>query len=194
MRQKVNMFTIHDEQNAPQESCKTLRDTRESFGKIPNLEGVMAMAPSLLQSYSFCWNAFDNVSLSAIEQQVVYQTANFENTCEYCVPWHTFLSQQVGMSQATIDALRNGDECDDKKLEALHQFARSLVVNRGKVSPAQRQAFFDAGYTAQQALEVVLGLAIKTMSNYTNSVVGTPLDEEVSPFFWKKPAIDWQDE
>ena len=41
----------------------------------------------------------------------------------------------------------------------------------------------------QQALEVVLGLAVKTMSNFTNSITGTPLDREVKNLAWRKPRV-----
>ena len=75
------------------------------------------------------------------------------------------------------------------KLEALRYFARELIHNRGKVAHADVAAFMDAGYTDAQALEVVLGLAMKLMSNYTNSIAGTPLDKEVQKFHWEKPKI-----
>ena len=54
-------------------------------------------------------------------------------------------------------------------------------------------AFFDAGYSDVQALEVILGLAVKTMSNYTNSVAGTPLDKAVQKLAWRKPKIAMRD-
>ena len=38
-------------------------------------------------------------------------------------------------------------------------------------------------------MEVILGLAVKVMSNYTNSIAGTPLDREVERLRWKKPKI-----
>ena len=57
-------------------------------------------------------------------------------------------------------------------------------------SLAELQAFFDAGYSDVQALEVILGLATKLMSNYTNSIAGTPLDKEVEKLRWSKPTID----
>ena len=41
-------------------------------------------------------------------------------------------------------------------------------------------AFLDAGWGAQQVLEVVLGVSIKMMSNYTNAIARVPLDAAVS--------------
>ena len=88
---------------------------------IPNLEGVMAGAPALLESYVTTWAAFDKTSLSPVERQIVYQTANFENNCEYCVPWHTVLSEKAGMSDNDVQALREGRELETDKHEALRR-------------------------------------------------------------------------
>jgi uncharacterized peroxidase-related enzyme len=182
-------FPLHDETTAPEAAREGLATTRKNFGMIPNLERVMAAAPPLLKGYAALWDLFDETSLSPVERQVVYQTANFENECNYCVPWHSLLAEKAGMAPADLEALRAGGALSDAKLNALAQFTRSLIANRGKVSEAQLQAFFEAGYGEVQALEVILGLAVKTMSNFTNSIVGTPLDAAVKSRAWRKPLI-----
>jgi AhpD family alkylhydroperoxidase len=184
------MFTIYDEQTAPEAARPLLAQTKQDFGMIPNLERVMAAAPAALEGYVQLWASFGTTSLTPIERQVVYQTANFENDCEYCVPWHTKLSQMAGMSAADVEALRQGTRLSDPKLEALRQFTRLLVIERGKIMAADLAAFFGAGYSQEQALEVILGIAIKVMSNYTNSIAGTPLDQAVMPLVWKKPKLE----
>ena len=183
-------FPLHDETTAPESSRDALAATRRSFGMIPNLERVMATAPALLAAYSGAWELYDTTSLTPVERQVVYQTANFENDCTYCVPWHTYLAQRAKMPPPEVEALRTGARLGDPKLEALRVFARTLIHNRGRIGEADLSAFFAAGYGEQQALEVVLGLAIKTMSNFTNAIAGTPLDREVQKLAWKKPRID----
>lgn len=40
----------------------------------------------------------------------------------------------------------------------------------------------------RQVLEVVLGIGIKTLSNYTNHIAGTPLDEACAKAAWSKAA------
>ena len=44
-----------------------------------------------------------------------------------------------------------------------------------------------AGYSKQQVLEVILGVAIKVMHNYTNHIAQTPLDRQFKPNAWSKP-------
>ena len=183
-------FPLHDETTAPEGARDTLWATKNKFGMIPNLERVMASAPPLLSGYSALWDLFNQTSLSQIERQVVYLTANYENECEYCVPWHSLLAKKARMDFHSIEALRSGAPLPNKKLEALRTFTRTLIANRGKASQAELNAFFEAGYTDVQAMEVILGLAVKLMSNYTNSIAGTPLDKQVEPLRWKKPTIE----
>jgi alkylhydroperoxidase family enzyme len=49
---------------------------------------------------------------------------------------------------------------------------------------------FRSGYTKQQILEVILGLAHKIISNYTNHVANTPVDAVFKKFAWEKPATE----
>jgi AhpD family alkylhydroperoxidase len=188
----MSIFQVHTEVTAPKRSRSLLEQAKKNLGMIPNLERVMAESPALLEGYVQLWQLFDTTSLSPIERQVVYQTANFENQCEYCVPWHTKLAQIAGMAPNAIEALRQGAKLEDPKLESLRQFTRSLILNRGKIAEVELKAFFAVGYSAQQALEVILGIAVKTVSNYTNSIAGTPLDKAVEKLSWKKPIISMQ--
>ena len=182
-------FPIHDETTAPAAARDQLAATREGFGMIPNLEAVMALAPPLLKGYGALWDLFDETTFSPIERQVVYQTINFENECDYCVPWHSLLSRQAKMKPADIEALRAGGRLDDPKLEALRRFTQAVVRTQGNIVPDDLDAFFEAGWGPEQVLEVVLGIATKVMSNYTNSITGTPLDEAVQALAWRKPVI-----
>lgn len=50
----------------------------------------------------------------------------------------------------------------------------------------QMQAFFDAGYSHRAVLDIVLGLAQKTMSNYINHMAVTPVDEVFQPLKWTR--------
>ncbi len=185
----MTYFPLLDKESAPQDSIKWLKKAEENFGIIPNVEKVMALSPQLLASYTFMWDEFGTVNLDEQERQIVYLTANYENECNYCVPWHSILAEQSGLNEHDISALRGGGKLSNPKHDALSNFTRLMIASRGKISKMQLQAFFDAGYNDQQALEVILALAVKLISNYTNSIAGTPLDKEAQHKHWKKPLI-----
>ena len=182
-------FQLMDESTAPQKSKPYLAQAKAAFGLIPNVEAVMAQAPSLLGAYMTAWDLFDETSFSPVERQIVYQTANFENNCEYCQPWHTILSENSGMPKHDVEALRQGCPLSNSKHEALRIFAKDLVRTRGSIEPAALEAFVYAGYNEQTALEVILGLSIKLMSNYTNAIAQTSLDIAAQGKKWSKPTL-----
>lgn len=188
-KQTTTPFNLYTIETAPDASKTYLESAKAAFGLVPNVEAVMAQAPGLLATYMTGWDRFDETSLSAVERQIVYQTANFENNCGYCVPWHTILSENAGLSESDVEALRNGANLSDGKQNALRIFTRDMVRNNGNIAPADLQAFFAQGYDEQHALEVVLGLAIKVMSNYTNAIAQTPLDEAATHKKWQKPNL-----
>jgi len=95
------------------------------------------------------------------------------------VPWHTKLARDAGVSESDLAALRSGESLGNPKHEALRTFTQQLVRERGKVSGQMQSAFTEAGWTSQQVLEVILAVAIKTMSNYTNAIAKVPLDDVV---------------
>lgn len=190
----MSHFPLFEKDNAPKDSVEWLEKAEQNFGLIPNVEKVMALSPQLLAGYTFMWDGFNTSSLDEQERQVVYMTANFENECNYCVPWHTILAEQSGLSKYDIEALRGGGKLSNAKQNALSEFTRRMIANRGKVSQMQLQEFFDAGYNDQQALEVILALSVKLISNYTNSIAGTPLDKEASHNRWSKPLIEEKSE
>lgn len=187
-------FKLFDENNAPEEAREGLALTKKNLGTIPNLERVLAAAPPALNAYAQLWDLFEGCSLSPAERHVVYLTANYENECNYCVPWHTYLAEEDGVPTDVINALTMGISLPDARLDALRTFTRSMIANRGKISEGELQQFFTAGFTEANALEVILGLACKTMSNYTNSIAGTPLDKAMHARRWAKPNIAMADD
>ena len=53
---------------------------------------------------------------------------------------------------------------------------------------AQIERFFAAGYSHRAVLDVILGIAQKTMSNYINHVAVTPVDEVFRSLKWERGA------
>lgn len=184
----MRKFTVYTQDNAPEASKIILGEVEKTFGFIPNLQANMAESPELLAGYTALWDLFAKSSLSPHEQQVVYLTANFEHNCHYCMAGHTTLAKMIKMDAGVIAALRAGTALPDARLEALHRFATVVVRERGFVLEADVEALLAAGYTRRNVLEVVLGVATKVMSNYTNHLVDTRLDKFMAGNEWTKPA------
>jgi alkylhydroperoxidase family enzyme len=180
-------FQTYTIDNAPAASKASLEGTKRAFGFVPNLQAYMAESPELLAGYSALWDLFFKSTLTPHEQQVVYLTSNFENDCHYCMAGHSTLAKMIKMDPAVIDALRAGTALPDVKLEALHRFTTIVVRERGFATDAEVDAFLAAGYTRRNVFEVILGVATKVMSNYTNHIVHTPYDAFMKGNEWTKP-------
>lgn len=179
-------FTLHDESTAPEASKEILAQSRKNNGMLPNLHAVMAEAPGLLAAYQFVGTQFAHSSFDKDELTVVWQTINVEHECHYCVPAHTAIAKSMKVDDAITEALRNETALPNARLEALRTFTLSVVRGRGNVSETEVQAFIDAGFTQRNILEVVLGIAQKVMSNYTNHLTKTPVDAAFQSFAWHK--------
>ena len=179
-------FPSHDLDSAPDGSKPLLENSQAAFGRLPGLHRVLAESPQAFEGYQLLHKLFTQTDFDADELTVVWQTINVEHECHYCVPAHTGLAKMMKVSDDISEALRNETPLPSPKLEALRTFTLQMIRERGNVADDQMQAFLAAGYSHRAALDVVLGLAQKTMSNYINHVAETPLDEPVQKFAWTR--------
>ena len=180
-------FTTYSLETAPDKSKAVLETVNKTYGFVPNLLGTMAEAPALAEAYLAIGKLFGKTSFNETERQVISLSVSRKNGCEYCVSAHSTIAKMGKVDEAVINAIRDDEALDDGKLEALRQLATTVVEKRGWLDDGDIDAFLDAGYDRQQVLEVVLGVAMKTMSNYTNHIAETPLDEAFAESEWHAP-------
>ena len=181
----MSTLTIHTIETAPEESKESLKNSVKAFGMLPNLHGVLAGSPQTLEAYKTLHKLFSETSFNTDELTVIWQTINVENECHYCVPAHTGIAHMMKVNPELTEALRNNTEIADEKLSVLRDTTLSIVRNRGRISDEELNKFYGVGYGEQQILEIILGLAQKTISNYTNHIANTPVDEPFQKFVWK---------
>ena len=175
-------FNIHNLETASTESKPLLEKSLAGFGMIPNLHGVLAESPAVLQAYQELTGLFQQTSFNKEEITVVWQTINAEHECHYCLPAHTAVAHSMGVDNDVIEALSKKAELPSQKLKILQETTLSLVKNRGKVSDVEISKFTEAGYNQQHMLEIILGISHKVISNYVNHLAQTPLDEPFKKF------------
>lgn len=165
-----------------------LRSMQVKFGGMEaNMFAKMANCPTALKAYIGLSLVFEKSTLTPAEQQLVMLTASRQNECSYCVPLHTTNGFIKGLKPEIMEAVREDREItQDAKLEALRQFTKIVITTHGKPSKEQVKAFTDAGYTTEQVLEVVTGIALKTISNAANHIMETELDEPFEMNRWEK--------
>ena len=181
-------FPSHDLETAPEGSKPLLENSQKAFGRLPGLHKVLAESPQAYEAYQSLHKLFNETDFDADELTVVWQAINVEHACHYCVPAHTGIAKMMKVSDEITEALRNETPLPTAKLEALRTFTIQMVRERGNATDEQLEAFFAAGYSHRSVLDVVLGIAQKTMSNYINHVAVTPVDEVFHPLKWERGA------
>ena len=185
----MSTFTLHTLDTAPAGSLPILDAANKGLGFIPNLYAHLASSPVTLEAYKNLGALLEKSAFTPVEQQLILLAVSFENRCGYCMAAHSFIARNmVKADAAIIAALRGGQPLPDVKLNALANFVRAVVRERGWVADSNElKEFFAAGYTQQHALEVILGVAMKTISNYTNHLTDTPLDAAFANEKWALP-------
>ena len=145
----------------------------------------LSESPAALNSYVGIMGYLGDSTLTPAEQQLVFIAISTENECDYCVAAHTGAATAAKAPAQAIQALRDGAQVDDPRLRALTGFARAIVRDRGWVNHAELEQFLAAGYTHANVLDIVTAVAVKTISNYTNHIIDTPLDAALKRFAWQ---------
>lgn len=164
-----------------------LEKAKQQLGFVPNMYGAMANEPALYEAYATAYAAFRaECGFTPVEQEVIFLAISRVNGCDYCMAAHSFVADKMSKVPVTVtDAIRDGQLIGDEKLAALAAFTTKMVQSRGRPSDADVAAFVAAGYSERNVLGIILAISVKTLSNYTNHVFHTPVDDVFSSRIWK---------
>ena len=178
MSTQHSLFSPLGLETAPEKSRLFLEKTQRSYKFIPNMFGTFANSPILLEGYLGLEGVFEKGSLTGAERHLVLLAASIENECDYCVAAHsTVLKKFLHVPAEVVSAVRSNLPLPDPKSNALVALTREMVVKRGRVEAQTIENFLAAGYRKDQILEVLIGVALKTISNYTDHISPNELDQ-----------------
>ncbi len=174
-----------DVNEAPQGSREILEKSWAQTGRIPNMYALMANSPGLLKTYRAGYDVFRAESgFTKTEQEIVLLAISRFHECTYCVAVHSSIADMNRVPHDVTDAIRNGNAIADKKLETLRSFTTIMVASRGRPTPEDLDRLISVGFTELQVLEIILAIAVKTISNYSNHLFDTELDPGFSAREW----------
>lgn len=178
-------LTLQTVETAPEAAKPFLEAAQKNNGFLPNLLAVLANAPVALETYLTVGGINGRASLSLAEREVVQITAAATHGCGFCVAGHTAIAtKKTDLGADAVAALRELRPLADPRLEAVAGFTKAVIRARGAVADGELQVFRDAGYSDQQALEVVLGVSLATLCNFANNLGQPPLNPELQAFAW----------
>lgn len=161
---------------SPAASRPLLEAVKKQLGSAPNLFRMVGNSPAALEGYLGLNGALGKGTLDARTRQRIALAVAEVNGCDYCLAAHTYLGANMAkLDAAEIAANRDGTSSDPKAAAAL-RFATQLVRERGHVSADAVAAVKAAGYDDAQVVEIVVHVALNTLTNYVNSALGTEVD------------------
>jgi len=182
---KLQTLKAVDEESAPTGSKEILQASLVQLGRIPNMYALMANSPGLLKTYRLGYDAFRSQSgFNKTEQEVVFLAISRFHECTYCVAIHSAIADMNRVDPEVTDSIRSGDLIKDEKLESLRVFTTIMLATRGRPQPNELSRFLASGFTELQVLEIILAIAVKTISNYSNHLFDTELDSVFSAREW----------
>ncbi len=177
-------FPAHTIESAPADARRMMRASADHIGYLSVAIAKMASSPSMLDGFLKINALFESTTLDQLSREVLSMTIGTRNECHVCVAMHTAKLTAAGAPPELITALREQLPLPDPRLAGLQEFTLAVLETAGEVPDDRMAAFLAHGYTAEQALEVVLGIAGYTLSTLANRLTRAPLDPALAPFAW----------
>lgn len=147
---------------------------KKGLGMVPNLYATLALSEHALGNYLAFQNAKSSIAGKA--REVVNLVVSQVNNCQYCLAAHTVIGGMVGFPPEQILEIRRGGASFDVKLDALAKLVKNIATERGHADPARLQSFFDAGWTQENLVDVIVVIGDKTVTNYLHGTTQVPVD------------------
>ena len=179
-----SVFTEHTAESAPPAARRLLAATQAHLGYLPAGMARMAASPQLADGFLKLTAIFDSTTLDPVAREVLVMTVATRNRCHICVAMHTAALTALGAGPELIAALRGSAPLADERLDAIRVFTLRVIDTAGDVGEAALRDFLARGYTARNALEIVLGIGTYTMSTLANRLTGAPVDDQLAAHAW----------
>ncbi len=172
----MSRLTILTTEQTPAASLPLLDAVKKQLGVVPNLMKLVANSPAALEGYLSLSGALGKGRIGAKTGERIALAIAEVNRCDYCLSVHTYLATNAAKLTAEEIAANRHGTSTDSKADAAVRFAVSVAQERGHVSEDAVTAVKAAGFDDAEVIEIVLHVALNTLTNYVNSVAQTDID------------------
>jgi len=151
----------------------------KGLGFVPNLYATYAYSDTALGDYLNLQNR--KSSLSSKEREIINLVVSQVNECAYCLAAHTALGKMNGFTDEQILEIRTGEASFNAKYDALAKYVRNITINRSKPDHSATEALFEAGYTKENLVDILIVIGDKTISNFLHGATKIPVDFPAAP-------------
>jgi uncharacterized peroxidase-related enzyme len=171
---------------APEAAQAGLELVVSKNGFLPNLFRLLANSPVSLEAYHMLAAITSRGNFSIGEREAIQITAAAAQGCGICVAGHTALAyRKAGLAEHIVDALRDRKFVPDERLNAIANFTRAVIRSLGNVTDEELRDFYLAGFSESDVIELILGISLATLCNFTSNLGRPSLNPELAPYAWK---------
>jgi uncharacterized peroxidase-related enzyme len=182
-------FPIPTLETASENVRPIFESVKRQFGSLPNLYAVIGTSARTLEAYLQFQNTLSEGAFTKKEIQAIFLAVSQVNDCVYCLSVHTAIAKMTGFTEEETYALRLAS-VTDKRLRAITGLARAITLSRGHPQDTLMQSFFDVGFDNAALIELIALVADKTLANYVNNVVNTPIDFPIAKVFSESVSVN----
>ncbi len=172
-------FTVPTKAEVSATNGAIFDNLQKMIGFVPNLYAYFGKNETALADYLALQNR--KSTLRGKEREVINLVTSQVNDCKYCQSAHTVFGKMNGFTEDEVLEIRKGSASFDLKLDALAKLTQSIVENRGRATKEFKEAFFAAGYTEANLIDVVIVVGDKTISNYIHNLTHLEIDWPIAP-------------
>jgi len=183
----MTTFKVPTREEVTDQNKKIFDDLEEKLGFVPNIYATYAYSDNAPSRYLTFANG--KTSINNKEKEVINLVVSQVNGCTYCQAAHTQLGKMNGFSEEQTIELRKGHAPFDEKLDALVKLAKEIAENRGKVSEESLKNFFNAGYSKENLVDLILNVGEKATTNFLHNVTGISVDFPEAPELQETEAV-----
>ena len=142
----------------------------------PNLFRIVSTSPAALGGYLGLNGALAQGELDVRTCGRIALAVAEYNGCDYCLAAHSYLGENVAKLTATEMLANRKGSSTDAKADAAVRFAVEIVRAQGQVDASAFGNVKAAGYSDVEIVEIIAHVALNTLTNYMNSVLGTEVN------------------
>jgi uncharacterized peroxidase-related enzyme len=147
---------------------------KNQVGFVPNIYATYAYSENALERYTTFANG--KTTFNNKEKEVINLVVSQVNGCEYCQAAHTAIGKMNGFTDEQVISLRKGEAPFNEKFDALVKTAKAITLKKGRIEDEVLEIFFDAGYTKENLVDLIVAIGEKTTTNLLHNVTGIEID------------------
>jgi uncharacterized peroxidase-related enzyme len=167
-------FKVPTLEEVSEKNKEILTAIKNQVGFVPNIYATYAYSENALERYTTFANG--KTTFNNKEKEVINLVVSQVNGCEYCQAAHTAIGKMNGFTDEQVISLRKGEAPFNEKYDALVKTAKAITLKKGRIEDEVLEIFFDAGYTKENLVDLIVAIGEKTTTNLLHNVTGIEID------------------